>query len=114
MLGQRLLLECTAEGVPSPSYQWFRGKQPLSDQRSSTLVIEQVRPQDEGIYACRAMNDANCVFSNWATVQIQNPVKKGVCCVCVYSPECCSFLCSGAVIYSNLAEGMFLMLMHNY
>ena len=77
MRGQRLKLECTAEGIPAPSFQWFRGKQPLIDQCSSTLVIEPVQLSDDGIYSCRAMNTANCVFSNWATVQVQHPTLTG-------------------------------------
>ena len=77
MQGQRLKLECTAEGIPMPSYQWFRGKQVLTDQCSSALVIEHVQKCDDGIYSCRAMNSANCVFSNWATVQVQLPLPTG-------------------------------------
>ena len=74
MLGQRLELECRAEGVPRPSYLWYRGKVPLKEQCSPKLIIEKVSKNDAGVYTCRAGNNFNFVFSNWAEVMVQNPL----------------------------------------
>ena len=42
MIGQKVELECRAEGVPRPKYMWFKGQTPLMDQRGPRLVIENV------------------------------------------------------------------------
>lgn len=74
MVGQRLELECRAEGVPRPSYQWYRGKIPLKEQCSAKLIIENVSKGDAGVYTCRTGNNFNIVFSNWAEVKVQSPM----------------------------------------
>ena len=72
--GQRLELECEASGVPSPSYLWFKSPQvPLPEQTQRLLIIERVQKDDEGMYCCRATNDVNVVFSNWAEVKVMKP-----------------------------------------
>ena len=43
MNGQKLRLECKAEGVPRPQYLWFQGQKALSNQKSPILEIDKVR-----------------------------------------------------------------------
>lgn len=59
--------------MPAPSYLWFKERTPLPDNKSSRLVIDKVGKDDAGMYCCRATNDVNVVFSNWAEVKVQKP-----------------------------------------
>ncbi len=56
-----------------PILDLFPGREPLSDQVSNVLVIERVAMDDAGMYTCRASNDVNTLFSNWAEVIVQKP-----------------------------------------
>ena len=56
-----------------PSYLWFKGRTPLPDQVSNVLVIERVHKTDAAMYTCRASNDVNTLFSNWAEIIVQKP-----------------------------------------
>lgn len=69
--GQKVELSCEATGVPIPAYLWFKGRVPLPDQVSNVLVIERVQKSDAAMYTCRASNDVNTVFSNWAEIIVQ-------------------------------------------
>jgi len=73
VIGQKFILECAATGVPAPMYLWFKERTPLPDHKSCKLVIEKVGKDDAGMYCCRATNDVNVVFSNWAEVKVQKP-----------------------------------------
>lgn len=65
--GHDVILECRAEGHPTPTVQWHRqlaSGQPdiLSIARSAVsfakLEIASVQTSDEGLYTCRASNEA--------------------------------------------------------
>lgn len=73
VIGQQLVLTCEATGVPAPSFLWFKERTPLPDNKSCRLVIDKVGKDDAGMYCCRATNDVNVVFSNWAEVKVQKP-----------------------------------------
>ena len=59
--------------MPAPSYLWFKERTPLPDNKSCQLVIDKVGKDDAGMYCCRATNNVNVVFSNWAEVKVQKP-----------------------------------------
>jgi hypothetical protein len=75
VVGQRLVLECEAVGVPHPKFLWFKEKEPLPHQTSNRLVIEKASITDEGNYCCRASNDLSIVFSNWVEVSVHQPAR---------------------------------------
>ena len=55
------ILKCTADGNPSPKVTWTRLSSSLSTGRhvvesSGNLSLKDVRPEDEGVYSCRAEN----------------------------------------------------------
>lgn len=72
--GQGVELSCEATGVPMPAYLWFKGRVPLPDQVSNVLTIERVVKDDAAMYTCRASNNVNTIFSNWAEVIVQKPL----------------------------------------
>ena len=72
-VGQTVILECEATGVPKPSYLWFKGRDPLPTQTTCRLSIEKVTPEDAGMYICRASNEVNIEFSCWAEIKVNQP-----------------------------------------
>ncbi|XP_042352574.1 mucosa-associated lymphoid tissue lymphoma translocation protein 1 [Plectropomus leopardus] len=54
--GTKLTLRCTAFGMPTPHYQWYRNGQPLLDKTSGTLQIERATAEHGGTYLCSASN----------------------------------------------------------
>lgn len=82
--GQRISLNCSADGIPQPTIAWRKDGQliiianskrnimssggvygfrsndiPEVLQTTSTLTIRQLRGSDNGNYSCRADNEAN-------------------------------------------------------
>ncbi|XP_067398758.1 neural cell adhesion molecule L1-like protein isoform X3 [Emydura macquarii macquarii] len=56
--GGVLLLECVAEGLPTPHLNWTKtvGDRAVTESFGKVLKIEQVSAKDEGIYECTASN----------------------------------------------------------
>ncbi|KAG8238874.1 hypothetical protein J437_LFUL018785 [Ladona fulva] len=63
--GEQLNLKCTVKGDPDPQVTWFKNGQPLSSSDVidlkykngiATLTINEVFPEDEGNYVCKATN----------------------------------------------------------
>ncbi|XP_028672121.1 MALT paracaspase 2 isoform X1 [Erpetoichthys calabaricus] len=68
--GSRISLSCKAEGPPSLSYQWFKGKDEVTGATASELCLGPLIAQDQGHYICRIHLGDQCVFSQWALVQV--------------------------------------------
>ncbi|XP_007522452.2 vascular endothelial growth factor receptor 1 [Erinaceus europaeus] len=70
-------LHCQAHGVPEPQITWFKNHHQIQQEPgiilgtgSSTLFIERVTEEDEGVYHCRATNQKGTVESSaYLTVQ---------------------------------------------
>ena len=57
---QTAILKCVADGNPAPRVTWYKLNSSLPVGRyvvsSSTLIVKDVRPEDDGVYRCRAEN----------------------------------------------------------
>ncbi|XP_057619954.1 vascular endothelial growth factor receptor 1 [Chionomys nivalis] len=70
-------LDCLASGVPEPHIAWFKNNHKIQQEPgiilgpgNSTLFIERVTEEDEGVYRCRATNQKGSVESSaYLTVQ---------------------------------------------
>ena len=61
--GSTVILECAAAGDPPPSVQWIAPEDSRSNLQQVEsrpglfkLIIEDVRPNDQGTYTCQARN----------------------------------------------------------
>ncbi|XP_060945161.1 vascular cell adhesion protein 1-like [Limanda limanda] len=71
--GDRLELNCTAEGNPRPSYTWTSLPDGVPPSNSSVLTIESVASGDEGQYTCSVSNNLGT-----NTVMFQVAVKPNI------------------------------------
>lgn len=55
-LNSRVTLTCGAVGVPDPNITWYKDNDLLPEERSRTLVIQEVQLSDRGTYRCQATN----------------------------------------------------------
>lgn len=72
MDGQKLILKCIVEGNPRPKAEWFKDGIKLKNTRvvtiiqelngTCTLIINEVYPEDAGIYECHAINNVGETF----------------------------------------------------
>nr|XP_020032398.1 vascular endothelial growth factor receptor 1 isoform X2 [Castor canadensis] len=70
-------LDCHANGVPEPQISWFKNNRKIQQEPgiilgpgNSTLFIERVTEEDEGVYQCRATNLKGAAESSaYLTVQ---------------------------------------------
>ena len=57
---QTAILKCVADGNPTPQVTWSKVNSSLPIGRhvttSSALIVKDVRPEDDGVYRCRAEN----------------------------------------------------------
>ena len=55
-LGDPIYLNCTAEGHPAPTYEWYKDGVLIPDETESVLYIPEPSPEDRGNYTCKAIN----------------------------------------------------------
>ena len=55
-LGDQIRLNCTAEGHPASTYQWYKDGVLIPDKIESVLYIREPSPEDRGNYTCKAIN----------------------------------------------------------
>ncbi|XP_058133002.1 vascular endothelial growth factor receptor 1 [Dasypus novemcinctus] len=76
-LSNSTTLDCRAKGVPEPQITWFKNNLKIQQEPgiilgpgSSTLFIERVTEEDEGVYRCKATNPKGSAESSaYLTVQ---------------------------------------------
>ncbi|GCB76347.1 hypothetical protein scyTo_0016550, partial [Scyliorhinus torazame] len=56
-IGDTLLLNCTAIGIPMPRYQWIRNGLPVSYGCERHYKISKVNRDNQGKYRCHVYND---------------------------------------------------------
>ena len=49
-------LTCTAEGHPTPTYEWYKDGKLIPDEIFPFLYIPEPLPEDRGDYTCVAIN----------------------------------------------------------
>ena len=65
--GDNVNLNCTANGIPSPSISWTK----LSDNSVVTMPLTGIRRQDEGGYRCTAINGIGEPVSSNVFITVQ-------------------------------------------
>lgn len=65
-------LTVLANGVPSPTYQWYKDGELISGAIYSSLVFENVSVDKTGIYRAEAQNSQGSVYTNNVSVIINN------------------------------------------
>ena len=63
-LGERVNLTCISEGVPAPTYAWFRDNVELVDETLPYLLITSAAPNNRGYYICTVSNSEGSAGSN--------------------------------------------------
>ncbi|XP_017261062.1 mucosa-associated lymphoid tissue lymphoma translocation protein 1 [Kryptolebias marmoratus] len=71
--GGKLTLCCAAFGVPAPRYQWYRNGQPLQNNMSDTLQINDVTAEHEGSYLCSISNVLEEKWTEPVNVDVMQP-----------------------------------------
>ncbi|MBK1816624.1 immunoglobulin domain-containing protein [Luteolibacter yonseiensis] len=66
-----------ANGFPAPTYQWFKGVNPVPGQNTSTLSLSNVQPSDAGTYHLVATNSQGSLSSSDVTITV-NPTPAGL------------------------------------
>ena len=86
-LNSTVSFNCTAEGLPPPTYTWFVLREnanetlvdePLPNEIESLLTFEGVRPVDRGVYSCSATNRLNTSYSSELILSIEGKLTKVV------------------------------------
>ncbi len=68
--GGTVVLTAEASGQPLPTYQWFKGVDPISGQTSATLTLTNVQTTDTGAYHLTATNSQGSATTNNAQVNV--------------------------------------------
>ncbi|XP_061454312.1 vascular endothelial growth factor receptor kdr-like isoform X2 [Rhineura floridana] len=76
----KIVLECKVNGTPKPIIAWLKNGYPIApasgiSMENNTLVIERVKKDDEGHYACKAVNEMG-QDSTQAFVKIEGSEEK--------------------------------------
>ena len=97
---QTAMLKCTADGNPSPKVTWSKVNSWLPVGRhvvdsSGALIVKDVRPGDEGLYSCKAMNllgQVNASAKLTVQCKLHKLVIQKMCCCCKTSSSDAYFL----------------------
>ncbi|XP_030622573.1 mucosa-associated lymphoid tissue lymphoma translocation protein 1 [Chanos chanos] len=73
--GDRLVLRCSAFGMPAPQYQWYRNGQILQQETSDSVEIKNVNADNAGSYLCAVSNKLEERWSEAADIEIVPPAQ---------------------------------------
>jgi hypothetical protein len=68
--GSTVTFAVQVSGIPTPTYQWYKGESSIYGQTSDTLELVSVGHEAAGEYRCAATSSAGETFSNVATLTI--------------------------------------------
>ncbi|XP_025029509.1 mucosa-associated lymphoid tissue lymphoma translocation protein 1 [Python bivittatus] len=71
MVGEMLVLQCEAIGIPVPQYQWYKEEFPLTNGDKKVYVISSVNIEHQGTYWCRVYNSQENEESRKVKVTIE-------------------------------------------
>ena len=74
-VGSNVTFRVSATGLPSPTFQWFKGQIALDGQTASSLVLTSVTLDSVGEYSVVATNVAGSVRSATATLTVYIPAQ---------------------------------------
>ncbi len=69
-VGGTVVLSAEAGGRPLPTYQWFKGVEPLDGETSATLTLSNLQSTDAGDYRLTATNPQGSVTTHDAHVEV--------------------------------------------
>ncbi|XP_069780117.1 mucosa-associated lymphoid tissue lymphoma translocation protein 1 [Narcine bancroftii] len=82
MVGDALILECTAIGIPMPRYQWLRNGVPVTNGSERQYKINKINLDNRGQYCCHVFNDIAELWSLEAKIIIGPRVSTAVAVEC--------------------------------
>ncbi|XP_062984264.1 mucosa-associated lymphoid tissue lymphoma translocation protein 1 isoform X2 [Elgaria multicarinata webbii] len=72
IVGEILVLQCGAIGIPMPQYQWYRNGSPLTNGDKKVYMVSCVDTEHQGTYWCRVYNDQDNQESKKVKVIIED------------------------------------------
>ena len=75
--GSTVVFGFTANGIPAPTYQWFRNGVAIPSATSPTLVISGATAANAGNYTCTATNSSGAVTSSVAALGVVSTANPG-------------------------------------
>lgn len=69
-IGENVTLSISAKGSSPLSFQWRRDGEDLEDETQATLTLENIRPDDDGVFSVRVSNPVGQVISDSMQIQI--------------------------------------------
>lgn len=70
--GALVILQVSAKGSPTPTYQWYKDNVAISGAISNTLKLSNVQPSDAGAYSVTVTNSSGSVTSRSAQLTIKS------------------------------------------
>lgn len=69
--GHTVVFTVDVDGVPYPTFQWYKNGVPMEGKTSLKLKLEHVESRDSATYCCSVENDNGSVVSNSAQLRVQ-------------------------------------------
>lgn len=78
--GQDVWVQCDASGRQPLHFQWFKQREELCGKTEKTLILQNVRQEDQGHYLCRVANHFGFVFTEWTKVSVSGDQAEALQC----------------------------------